>query len=128
MVRLLALLILGGCIAARGADVAPSEAQKIVYLIASIESLRDAQFIRNGSAYDAKTAADHLRSKFKTAGPRVKSASDFIRFCASVSSVSGKPYLIRFSDGRQVTSEAFLQDKLADYEAHAQPLRPMPEN
>jgi hypothetical protein len=93
----------------------PLEAQKIEYLIAAIETLPNAQFIRNGSAYDGKDAADHLRLKLKSAGSRVVTAEDFIRLCASVSSVSGLPYQIRFADGHTVTSETFLRQKLQEF-------------
>ena len=93
----------------------PLEEKKIDYLIASIETLQNAQFIRNGVAYEAKAAADHLRLKRRGAGSRVATADDFIRLCASVSSMSGTPYQIRFSDGRIVTSESFLRERLAEF-------------
>ena len=90
------------------------EHRKVEYLIASVEALQGAQFIRNGKSYDAKAAADHLRLKLRTAGSRVVTADDFIRYCASVSSLSGMPYEIRFADGRVVTSETYLREKLAE--------------
>ncbi len=93
----------------------PLEEKKIDYLIASIETLQNAQFIRNGVAYEAKAAADHLRMKRRGAGSRVTTADDFIRMCASVSSMSGTPYQIRFSDGRVVSSETFLRERLAEF-------------
>jgi hypothetical protein len=96
-------------------ELAPVERQKIDFLIAAIETLGDAKFVRNGTAYDAKTAARHLRLKLRNAGSRIKSADDFIRYCASASSMSGIPYQIRFADGRVVTSEAFLREKLSQY-------------
>jgi hypothetical protein len=84
---------------------AMTEAQKIEDLIQDVERLQgQATFVRNGAEYDARTAADHLRLKWKNAGRRVKTAGDFIRGCATGSSISGKPYLIRFKDGREVTS------------------------
>jgi hypothetical protein len=89
-----------------------TEAQKIEYLIRSVEQLSNAKFIRNGSAYEAKAAADHLRMKLREAGRHCSTAEDFIRVCASKSSMSGKPYQIRFADGTMVTSEAFLREKL----------------
>ena len=91
------------------------EEKKIDYLIASVESLQNAQFIRNGVAYEAKAAADHLRLKRRGAGDRVATADDFIRLCASVSSMSGIPYQVRFSDGRVVSSETFLRERLAGF-------------
>ncbi len=103
-------------------DLAQLESQKIDYLINAIATLGDAKFVRNGTEYDAKTAADHLRLKLKNAGSHVKTAEDFIKYCASVSSASGKPYQIRFADGRVVTSEAFLRQKLSEF--HVSPAAP----
>ena len=103
-----------GALAFAGSPTALEE-KKIDYLIASIESLQNAQFIRNGIEYEAKAAADHLRLKRRGAGSRVATADDFIRLCASVSSMSGIPYQIRFSDGRVVSSETFLRERLAEF-------------
>lgn len=113
----LALLFFGLPASARATDIEATEAQKIAYLIGSIETLKNAEFVRNGTSYDAKAAADHLRLKLRVAGSHVRSADDFIRYCASASSVSGKPYLIRFADGREVTAEIFLRQKLKEYES-----------
>jgi hypothetical protein len=110
-----ALLLVGIFTVARAADLSPLESKKIDFLIGAIETLEGAKFVRNGTAYDAKTAANHLRRKLKYAGSRIKSADDFIRYCATASSISGTPYQIRFTDGRVVTSEAFLRGKLADF-------------
>jgi hypothetical protein len=113
----LALLVFSLPTTSTAADIEAREAQKIDYLIASIETLKDAQFIRNDTSYNAKAAADHLRLKLRIAGSHVTSAYDFIRYCASASSVSGKPYVIRFADGREVAAEVFLRQKLKEYES-----------
>ena len=93
------------------------EQQKIAYLIDSVATLKNATFIRNGTAYDAAHAADHMRLKLRFAGSRVKTAEDFIAYCATGSSMSGIKYSIRFSDGHTVDSATFLHGKLAEYEA-----------
>ena len=93
-----------------------SDEQKIEALIASVAGLRGAVFIRNGSEYDGKAAADHLRTKREKAGSGVKTPDDFIRLCGSVSSMSGRPYEIRYADGRVETSEAFLRARLVELE------------
>jgi len=101
---------------AANADNATSvESRKIEYLISAIESLTNAKFIRNGTAYDAKSAAEHLRLKWKNAGSKVVTAEDFIRLCGAVSSMSGKPYEIRYADGRAISSESFLRAQLSKY-------------
>ena len=93
------------------------EQQKIQYLIGTIADLKDARFLRNGSEYDAQRAASHLRLKLRYAGDRVKTAEDFIDYCATGSSISGEKYQIKFGDGRLVDSATFLRDKLAAYPA-----------
>jgi Family of unknown function (DUF5329) len=111
-----AVLLLAIGAPAQAGSLTSVEARRIEYLVAAIEALPNAQFIRNGTAYDAKSAADHLRLKLRMAGSRVVTAEDFILLCASVSSVSGSPYQIRFADGHTITSEAFLRQKLAEFD------------
>jgi hypothetical protein len=89
-----------------------SESEKIQKLIAAIEDLEDAMFIRNGTAYPAADAAAHIRGKLKYAGNRIKTADQFIEHLATRSSQSGEPYLIRFQDGREVQSAEFLREEL----------------
>ncbi len=117
MSALCALLLVGVCTIGQAAELPPIESKKIDFLIRTIETLEDAKFVRNGTAYDAKAAANHLRRKLKNAGSRVTSADGFIRYCATASSMTGTPYQIRFSDGRVVASAAFLREKLADFPA-----------
>ncbi len=95
----------------------PTESGKIGALIQALETLKDVQFIRNGSAYTAAQAGAHLRMKRKRSGTHVKTAPDFIRLCGSASSMSGKPYLIRYNDGREVKSSDFLWTELKKLEA-----------
>ncbi|MBK8807002.1 MAG: DUF5329 family protein [Bacteroidales bacterium] len=89
-----------------------SEKEKIEVLISSIEQLKNAQFNRNGSLYDAKTAAKHLRSKLKNAGDDIKTVQDFIEHIASKSSMTGKEYKIIFSNGKEVTTRTFFNEIL----------------
>jgi Family of unknown function (DUF5329) len=104
-------LVLGALVSA------PTEPEKIELLIQSVAGLSHARFVRNGAEYDAAAAADHLRLKLRSAGSRVKTADDFIRYCGSSSSMTGQPYRIRYDDGREETSEAFLRARLAEIES-----------
>jgi hypothetical protein len=117
---LLALMLCALALRPAHAKTPATEDQRIEYLIGSVEQLSNATFIRNGSAYDARAAADHLRRKWSAAGTRVKTAQQFIDLCASKSSISGQPYQIRFSDGTLVTSEAFLRAKLKEMDRRGQ--------
>jgi hypothetical protein len=94
-----------------------SEAQKIDALIGSVEHLSGAVFIRNGTEYDGHKAAAHLRRKLGAAGKRVGTAEQFIDYLATGSSMTGKPYKIRFADGRTVESATYFRAELRRLEA-----------
>src|SRR5512140_1830164 len=92
-----------------------TEKAKIDFLLSSIENMKGAKFIRNGTEYDGKKAAEHLRMKLKAVGEKVQTADDFIKLCASKSYISGKPYTIRFSDGKTENSEQYFRERLKEY-------------
>jgi hypothetical protein len=96
-----------------------TEAQKIQALIHSVETLNGAVFIRNGSEYDAAKAASHLRMKLDYAGKKVQTAEQFIDKLATGSSMTGKPYRIRFADGHSVESAVYFREQLRKLEAPA---------
>src|SRR5688572_7616402 len=98
------------------AQQAKTEAEKVQALIAYVEKLDGAVFIRNGTEHDAKRAADHLRRKWDAAKDKVKTAREYVQQAASKSSASGKPYQIRFKDGTVKTSEEVLLKKLDEIE------------
>lgn len=88
------------------------EKAKIEALIRNVETLKDAKFIRNGSTYDAKSAAKFLRGKWQSKEKEIRSVADFIEKASSVSSTTGQPYLIRFSDGREMKCADYLKSQL----------------
>jgi len=112
----LVILVAGVPLWAYAQSKPTTEREKIEALIRHIENLKDAVFIRNGREYDAKTAASFLRAKWRANDAEVKSARDFIEKVASVSSTTGKPYLIRFKDGREVKSGEYLLAELRKLE------------
>jgi hypothetical protein len=77
--------------------------------------------IRNNQEYPAKTAAQFLRGKWRATLEDITTAQDFIAKVASVSSTTGQPYRIRFSDGHEVLSGDYLRTVLPQLE---QPSRP----
>ena len=94
-----------------------AEKQKIEALIKQIGALKDAKFIRNGSTYEPATAVRFLRGKWDANASGVESARDFIDKVASMSGTSGKPYLIRFKDGKEIRSREFLLRELKKIES-----------
>ena len=94
-----------------------TEKQKSEALITQVGDLKDANFIRNGSTYEPSTAVWFLRGKWNFNSSEVKSARDFIDKVASMSGTSGKPYLIRFKDGKEIKSSEFLLAELKKIES-----------
>lgn len=99
------------------AAAALTEPQKIDQLIAVLEK-SDAKFIRSGTSYDGKRAADHLRTKLKSAGDRKLTARDFIEHIASKSSLSGRDYQVQDA-GVTTTARAWFTKQLEAIEATA---------
>lgn len=99
---------------ARGEPFA--EKQKIEALIQQIAELKDAKFLRNGSIYNAETAATFLRRKWAARESDVTTAREFIENIASISGTSGKPYVIRFKDGKEIKSRDFFLVELKKIE------------
>ena len=94
------------------------EEQKIQYLFDQILRI-DGVFIRNGSEYPPRKAVEHLTMKMDRAmnswfAPDKEkwTVEMFIDKLASESSLSGKPYLIRFKDGRIVKTRDWLYELL----------------
>lgn len=96
------------------AEPAAAEKAKIESLISHLENLKDATFIRNGSDYDAKSAAKFLRGKWQANDKDIQTATDFIAKAATLSSTTGKPYLIRFKDGTQTKCSDYLTARLKE--------------
>lgn len=98
----------------------PSETAKIDQLIRSVREMKDAEFIRNGNAYDGAAAADHIQAKYNRAKDKVKTAREFIEKCASKSEMSGEAYKIRFKDGTEKMASEWLTAKLDEIEKAGQ--------
>jgi hypothetical protein len=114
MLRCLLLTMLLPLIAAaRSAE----EDARIEYLLNSVKTLKDAQFVRAGKEYDGQAAEEHLRMKLGKAGERVQTAEQFIDGIASKSYLSGKPYQIKFADGRVTNAGEYLHGRLKAYKA-----------
>ena len=75
-------------------------------------------FNRNGKEHTADEARDHLAMKYRRAGSRIKTAESFIKYLASESSWTGKPYFIE-CDGASVPSRDWLTDRLTTYRTTA---------
>ncbi|HSV96914.1 MAG TPA: DUF5329 domain-containing protein [Spirochaetota bacterium] len=95
------------------ADIDPLERGRIHSLLNALERSGFA-FIRNGASYTAREARAHLKMKLDRAGGRVKTAEQFIDYCATRSSSTGRPYLVRLPDGSTVEAGKWLRTRLAE--------------
>ena len=92
------------------------EQQRIDFLLKTAETSRRIVFIRNGSEYDGHAAAQHLRQKLNYAGERIKTAEQFIQYCASESSLTHRKYTVRLENGATVDSATYFTGLLRDYD------------
>lgn len=113
---LVLLLVLAISTFVQAQTLPSAERQKIEALIKYVGALEDARFIRNESSYNVATAVRFLRGKWEANEAEVKTARDFIDKVASVSGTSGKPYLIRLKDGKEIPSREFLLAELKKIE------------
>ncbi len=91
---------------------AMSPNEEIEHLLKYMATLKGATFVRNGVSYSAAEAEAHLRQKWAFVGARITSADDFITFCATKSSISGRAYLIHYADGHEEPSALVLRSEL----------------
>jgi hypothetical protein len=115
---LLAALLLALPTAA-SAIASASEQKLIEQLIHDVAEMRDIVFIRNGSEYDSKEAAAHLREKYLYFRKDIETADDFIRLCATRSELSHRAYRVRDGHGVEQESAVFLLAHLARLRAAA---------
>jgi hypothetical protein len=75
----------------------------------------DCAFIRNGSSYNSKEAAAHIKAKYDYFQNEIKTAEDFIRLAGSKSQFSGRPYLVRTKYGTEMETADWLGEELKEY-------------
>lgn len=105
-------------------DLPPAERGKIEKLIEHVQGLKSAVFVRNDVEYDASAAARFLRGKWEANAKDIRTTKDFIDKAASVSTTTGKPYLIRLRMGtemKELKSGEYLLEQLKMLEQKAQP-------
>jgi len=88
--------------------------ETIAYLLAFVAN-SDCTFMRNGQSYTGKRASDHLNSKYQYYKDKIATPEDFIRLAATKSMLSGKPYMIRTTEGKELRSDEWLKQILEEY-------------
>lgn len=104
------LMMLLGMSFASSANNKDTEIQHLLNFVANSNCL----FIRNNDEHPAKEAKSHIESKYDYVKDKVNTAEDFIKYAATQSSFSGKPYTARCS-GKTLPSSQWLLDELKDF-------------
>jgi hypothetical protein len=110
------LLLMVAAVAVQATALPPGEQRKIEALLQHMATLTEVVFIRNEKAYQAATAVQFLRGKWRAKWDEIRTAQDFIETIASVSSTTGQPYRLRFPDGRVLPSRDYLRTVLPQLE------------
>jgi len=81
----------------------------------------DATFIRNGQTHTPREAVNHIKAKYEHFKSEIKTPEDFIRLSASKSLLTGQPYLVRISDGKETRLDEWLTQALKQHRAEHRP-------
>ena len=92
---------------------------EIEALLKYVSQLEGASFVRNGDVHTPKEAEAHLRLKWSNQKSKITTAEDFIKLCATKSSMSGQAYVIRFKDGHDEDAAKVLTRELEAIRAGA---------
>jgi hypothetical protein len=88
----------------------------ISYLLNYVATSK-ATFIRNGTSHTPTEAVAHIKAKYDHFKPQIKTPEDFIRLSASKSLLSGKPYLVRPAEGKEMNLDDWLSEALRAHRA-----------
>jgi hypothetical protein len=88
--------------------------QTVHYLIDYVAK-SDATFIRNGVSHTPAEAVAHIKAKYEHFKNQIKTPEDFIRLAASRSLLTGKPYLVRTPDEKEMRLDVWLTEALKQY-------------
>ena len=112
---LILLLCLSPAVFAEEQGSGSESTRQIVLYLIDVVAHSELTFIRNGEEHTCAEAARHMARKYEYFKGKIKSAEDFIHYCASKSLVSGEPYLVSTRQG-SVPVEKWLGHILLEHE------------
>jgi hypothetical protein len=71
--------------------------------------------IRNGDSHTGVEASVHFKAKYEHFKNAIRTPEDFIQLAATKSMVTGKPYLVKQLDGKEISCAEWLGKILANY-------------
>ena len=112
---LISVLALSGSPLFARADATHEDLNETIRYLLNFVADSDCAFIRNGRSYTPKEAVEHIEAKYEYFKKEIKTPEDFIRLAASKSLFSGRPYLVRTQDGKEMKAADWLGKALNDY-------------
>ena len=70
-------------------------------------------FVRNGKDYSPKVAVQHIKKKYNHYRKKITTTEEFVKLCASKSSMSNKPYKIKCPGRPLLESQDWFLKELA---------------
>ena len=115
-ITLAILFVFIAALAATAQEAGPKEdlQQTVDYLLNYVAG-SECVFIRNGKEYDAKKASSHMKRKYNHFRDEIKTPEDFIRLAATMSTMSGKPYMVKLKNGKEMASADWLLEVLTEH-------------
>ena len=101
-------------------DVADNQRHEVNYLIEFIKQA-GCKLERNGTLYAGAEAIKHIQRKYDYYRDDIKTTEDFIRYAASKSEMTGRPYLAHCGSEKAITGEEWLLQELQNYRARREP-------
>lgn len=111
---LLLTLLLPFPLAVRSAELSPAVRTEIDHLMSYMEK-SGCKFCRNGTWYtEPKAVRDHVETKYRyfMDKGKINSTEDFIKWSATKSEMSGKPYLVKCDAGPEQPLGEWLAGEL----------------
>lgn len=94
--------------------------QEVTHLLGFIEK-SGCTFIRNNKNYNSAKARKHIERKYKHVQDRITTTEEFIRYSATESSITHKPYTVTCSAEKTQSSSTWLLHELDNFRAGQNP-------
>jgi len=105
-----------------GVGFAADPQEEVAHLLQYIEN-SECVFTRNGKEHLGPEALEHIQMKYDYVRKKVETTEDFIRYAATKSSLSGRPYLVRCDEVELPTAE-WLKAELARFRQRESEIAP----
>jgi hypothetical protein len=104
---LIPVLMWGLLVSSESVAGADELSQTIQYLLDFVKNSQ-CRFYRNNKEHSAGEAAAHMQRKYTHFKNKIETPEDFIRLTATKSLMTGRLYYVVLTDGKKVTSAAWL--------------------